>query len=347
MSYRVFISYSHDDSAAASSIVSVLKDNGLTVLWDQDFAFGRGFEEQIKSFIAYAHVFLPLITARSSQRGWVHQEIGYALALNVPVLPVAVDVLPSQMLERLHAVRVTEDAARLKADLSEAVIAKLVDAVADPAQALFQCAAQQEERSTMIARFAREVISLGAHGHVRHRGGLSAFDIPAQPVSNSLWRQRYDGMPRSAFQHELLREERLALGEHAKHEGCSLILNIDGTYDRYGPAARRSRLGVLRAFLSEMPDDRVRVAFDPEMAHGDNLLLVGDWFVAAAASGLQGAGYRQTILSRHAPTMRRRVAQFDEELDDLLAQAGTAPTDSRRVAIEAIDRVLASLKGPA
>lgn len=344
MSNRVFISYSHEDAEAVKSIVGVLKENGLTVFWDQDFAFGRGFQEQIKNFIAYAHVFIPVITAKSSQRGWVHQEIGYALALNVPVLPVAVEVLPAQMIEQLHAIKVSGDPAQLKADLSVAVIDKLVGAVSEPSQALFQCASQQEERAAMITRFAREVLSLGAHGHVRQRGGLSAFDIPERPVSNIVWRERYERIPRTPFQCELLREQRLALGEHAKEAGVSLILKIDGTFDRYGPAARSSRLTVLRDFLNALPDDKARVAIDPNLEHGDNLLLVGDWFMATAASGTQGAGYRQTILSRHAPTMCHRVTRFDEELDDLLSQAGTAPVDSRRIAVATIDRVLAELK---
>lgn len=343
MSYRVFISYSHDDMAPVQRVVDVLKEQKLTVLWDKDFAFGRGFHEQIRSFISYAHVFLPVITAQSSERGWVHQEIGYALGLNVPVLPVAADVLPGQMLEMLHAVRMTDDQDRLRADLSMAVFDNLVAGAAGPSQALFQCAVQQEERSTLIAKYARDVLAFGAHGRVRHRGGLSAFDMSDKPVTNPLWRERYGTMPRSAFQCNLLREERLALGEHARAEGCSLILNLSGTYDQYGPKARPSRVGVLRAFLDAMPDEKVRVAIKNDIAHGDNLLLVGDWFVAAAAAGAQGVGYLQTIFSRHAPTMRQRVAQFDEEVDDLLCQSGVAPSDSRRVAIEAIDKALAGV----
>jgi sugar/nucleoside kinase (ribokinase family) len=69
MSYRVFISYSHGDIETVQRVVEVLKANGLTILWDQDFAFGRGFHEQIKTFISYAHVFLPVITVKSSERG--------------------------------------------------------------------------------------------------------------------------------------------------------------------------------------------------------------------------------------------------------------------------------------
>lgn len=342
MSHRVFISYSHDDEEAVRSIVEILKGNGLTVLWDQDFAAGRGFQEQIKSFIAFAHVFVPIITERSSSRGWVHQEIGYALALNVPVLPIAIDTLPAQMIEQLHCIKL-DTPEQLQSEISGDVIANLVAEVAEPSQALFHCAVQQEERSTMIARYCKEVLRLGGPRHVRHRGGLSAFAVPTQPVTNSVWRQRFDGLPRSEFQCGLLREERLALDPHAREAGVSLIINIEGTYDKYGPLARRTRLTTLKTFLESLPDDTTRVGLDPDLSHGENTLLIGDWFVATAAAGRQGAGYRQTILSRHAPTMGRRVAEFDEELADLFSRTGIAPQDSRRAAIEAIQKKIGEL----
>jgi len=109
-SYRVFSSYSHEDVDLAESIAYALNENGLTPLWDRHLSFGRGFESQIKSFIAHSHVFLPVITASSSVRGWVHQEIGYATALRVPVLPVCQGRLPGEMLQMLHAVALGTDA---------------------------------------------------------------------------------------------------------------------------------------------------------------------------------------------------------------------------------------------
>lgn len=341
--YRIFISYSHEDLEDVERIVRVLQENGLTVLWDKEFAVGKGFQEQIRTFIAYSHVFLPVLTAQSSQRGWVHQEIGYAMALNVPVLPVAMEVLPGQMLEQLHALRVGRDEAQLKAELSLQVFDRLVSAAADPNLALFQLASEQEDRSLLVAKRAREVLALGYRGHVRHRGTYTAFDIPENSLTNALWRERYDGFHRSPYQNQLKREERLALGEHAKGAGCSLIVNLHGTFDQYGPLARPSRLRVLRSFLESMPDEKVRAAINNQMQHGENVLLVGDWFVAAPGAGAQGVGHRRTAFSRHAPTMLGHIGQFDEHLHELLATAGVDPSDSRRAVIAEIDRVLADI----
>lgn len=89
--YRIFISYSHKDKDRAEKLAKTLKENGLNPIYDKHFEGGFGFTDQIKKFIAHAHVFVPLITKSSSQRGWVHQEIGYAAALNVPIMPIMID----------------------------------------------------------------------------------------------------------------------------------------------------------------------------------------------------------------------------------------------------------------
>ena len=103
--YRVFISYSHQDAELVDRISSILEENGLQPMLDSDFASGQGFTNQIKNFIAHSHVFMPVITKDSSNRGWVHQEIGYAMALNVPVLPVCRGEMPGQMISHLQAIK--------------------------------------------------------------------------------------------------------------------------------------------------------------------------------------------------------------------------------------------------
>jgi len=165
-SYRVFISYSHEDLDVAERIVRVLEENGLVPMWDKEFLWGHGFPEQIKNFIAHAHVFTPLITESSSQRGWVHQEIGY---------------------------------------------------------------------------------------------------------------------------------------------------------------------------------DKVKVAIHRGMPTGQNITIVGDWFVAEAVSASLGEGYRQTIFTRHAPTVQAKIALFDQELEEILRDEGIDPASSRAAAVADIEKVLKGL----
>jgi len=51
INYRIFISYSHEDYEMVKKIVNILESNGLTPLWDETFAWGHGFPEQIKDWI--------------------------------------------------------------------------------------------------------------------------------------------------------------------------------------------------------------------------------------------------------------------------------------------------------
>ena len=99
---RLFISYSREDLDVVSKIVSVLKNGSLEPIWDQDFACGPAFLDEVKLSISHCHVFVPILTERSAERGWVHEEIGYASALNIPVLPLAYGKTPGQMIQGLN-----------------------------------------------------------------------------------------------------------------------------------------------------------------------------------------------------------------------------------------------------
>jgi hypothetical protein len=94
---RLFISYCREDIDLASKIVSLLKDAKLEPIWDQSFACGPAFLDEVKLSIAHCYVFVPILTERSAKRGWVHEEIGYASALNIPVMPLAHGQMPGQM----------------------------------------------------------------------------------------------------------------------------------------------------------------------------------------------------------------------------------------------------------
>jgi hypothetical protein len=179
---------------------------------------------------------------------------------------------------------------------------------------------------------------------VRQRQSLSTFSVPDKPVNHALWKARYGPIPRSTFQCDLLRNERVSLGEHARDAGCWLILDLSRQFDRYDVAVRVSRLKVLRDFLASMPDELVRVGIT-SIAPGESALIVGDWFYAQSLSGSQGSGYRQTVFTRHAPSIRRRVEDFDLELTDILHAAGIEPEKSRTAAIERIEAVIGECSG--
>ena len=340
--YRVFISYSHADRELVEKIVLLLKENGMDVLWDHNFSFGHGFTDQIKNFIAHAHVFMPVITEASSLRGWVHQEIGYAMALHIPIWPLTKDKLPGEMLWHLHAMALSDNMELLRKQLSKEEFQKFVNRHQRDSRPLFECAEQQEDRTLMMLEYSNNVLELDKSGHVRQKGGLSSFHIPDKQLSNQIWKDRY-GVFYSEYRCKLQRQERQSLERHARLKGCSLIIDTNLKYDRYGPFSKIARLKIIMEFLESIPSEtEVKVAFvKPDNPHREHhLTIVGDWFMAEAVYAKMDKGIRQTIFSRHAPSIRSRIETFDEEMIYLLSEAGIEPARSRLAAVSTIRSAL-------
>ncbi|MEW6210415.1 MAG: toll/interleukin-1 receptor domain-containing protein [Acidobacteriota bacterium] len=342
--YRVFISYSHQDFDLVAKIVAALEDNGLIPMWDQKFAFGYGFHEQIKSFIAHAHAFVPVITESSHLRGWVHQEIGYAMALNVPVLPVSVGAPPGEMIQSLHALQFCEDPEELRKRLSRDVVDNLVSRYCESQYAFYECAELAEDRARMMVEYSEAVIELGYTGRVRQKGALSSFHIPKKIITDKVWDHRYGKFDRSPFHRRQQRRERMALEKHARASGCRIIIDPSITYRKYGPKARMVRLGTLVEFLESMTDDMAEVAIlEPGAGAQESITIVGDWFYAESVSASIGKGYRQTIFTRHAPSMRGKIELFDQEFEEQLQREKWTARSSRREAIKRLKKLMGEI----
>ena len=343
--YRIFISYSHNDEALKDKIVKVLEANGLQPMHDEGFAFGEGFPDQIKDYIAHAHVFLPILTKESS--GWVHQEIGYASALNIPVFPISHEQNPGQMIRDLHAVRWedTEDwFDRNQKKLSFDVFKKRIEKAQKESKALYECAALQEKRTRTIINYAEKVIELGAYGLVRQIGALSSFHIPDDPISHPVWIERFGEFPVSENRCELQLKERLVLQKHADQCGCRIIVDPSLTYSKYGKPARISRLRKLLTFLDRMPKEKVEIAVKMDMDRAHNLLIVGNWFLAESKTAQQGKGYEQTNFTSHTPTVLARITWFDREFDSILRGQNIEPEESVEAARKKIKKLIEDLE---
>lgn len=343
--YRVFISYSHEDLPLVEGIAHVLRSSGLRPMWDQNFASGSSFHDEIKNFIAHAHVFLPVLTRTADARKWVHQEIGYAMALHIPVLPIAVEELPGEMIQQIHALRMQgNNPESLRRQLSKDVIEALIERHARNFKALYECAELPEDRAKMMSAYADDVFALGIRDVVRQKGALSSFHIPRETVGNPIWRRRYGMTTRSEEHCRLQRQERISLQRHAQTAGCKLIIKPGLLYERYGPDARISRLESLVTFLEEMDDARCRIAIQEEMDARLSVTILGNWFSAESLAGEGGRGYRQTVFTRHAPTVMEKLDTFDAEFDELLDAANVKPEDSRQWAIDTLKQTIEETK---
>lgn len=340
--YRVFISYSHTNLDDVLQLAEILRQIGLMPLYDANIQPGTSFDDSIRKYIAHSHVFMPFITRESSEKGWVHQEIGYAMALNIPVLPVSREELPEAMIDRLHAITLDENLSNAREKLDYAVFRNLVEGCT-PEMSTYWCTEQPPERAVMMARMADDVRSMGYTGMLRQKGGISSFQIPDRPISHRIWTQRYHTVLKNDYHCKCQLGERKALEAHARANGCRLIINPTIITRLYSPIAQRARLSTLLDFLCSMKDCDIDVAFDDQLTFNESVTLVGDWFSAESYFRSETQGFMQTMFTRHAPGIRDKIDIFDSEFFSLLEINGTRSGRTLQPAIdiirEYIDRI--------
>ena len=339
---RVFISYSHDDIRLVEKLVTFLKKEGIEVLWTKTLALGAEYGEQLKVFIEHAHIFIPVITESSSLRGWVHQEIGYAIALHVPVFPLTIgNVIPRGMLEFIQAVQLSDDDDVIKEQVCYKAFSALLKKEVLPA--LYQRAAKVEERAYLMKLYADKVSYLEKFGVIRQKGGLSSFHIPDKHIKHQDWTDRYAPETRGSHHKELQLGERKALQQHAYNAGCKLIITPMYAIEGRSILAAKTRIKTLIDFLESMSDDQIVIAIQTGQSNKESLTMVGDWFLAESVSFNDGDGFTNTFFTRNASEIAKRIQTFDEELNDLLEQLGWPKENSREKAVEELKLILNSL----
>jgi len=250
------------------------------------------------------------------------------------------------LIQQLQAVRIGDDIDQLRSVLTEETVHARIEDGAKTAHPNYESLDHSERRTQVIVQYTRDAQRRGG-GRVRQRGALSSFNLPDVPPDNDIWRERDGLVPRSQFLHNQLYQERLVLGELVSEYGCDLIIDPTVELKAYGPAARRIRLEQLRRFLlDEEKYTDVRVAVRRRTAPG-NLLIVGDWFYAESITPVDGAGYRQTLLTWHAPTVWARLKEFDREFKKILSSEGIGDEPTRFKAATAVGTEIERLGGAA
>jgi hypothetical protein len=342
-SYRVFISYSHTEREKCDIVRDALKGISQTgvelVPWsDNNLAAGTGFTEQIQNLISHSHLFVPIITPISHQRGWVHQEIGFAVASKVPVVPLCIGELPPGMVSMAHALELNDLAAECLPRLKQQNFRELVAQSGKSWLPSGECAGEPGMRAQVIERLADEARRNLGPQIVRNSGGLSSFRIANARADHPIWRAHYGDKPRSHADFGYFRGERNALASHADVAGCKLIVNHGVDLDKeYGSGVWSSRIRSLVMYLESLPDDKVEIALVTKAApHA--WLAVGDWFLAESAAVRPVRGIQNTLFATHAPSIDRRIQEFDEDLKELISLQGSPPGQSRPWAIQVLKK---------
>lgn len=350
---RVFLSYSHEDQELARQIVDLLERLGLVVLYDKMIRPGSAFSDEIKGMITHAHIFMPLITENARSRPWVHQEIGYAQALNIPVLPISTGDQPGEMIASYQAIRFHPEKIP---DLGEELVALDLDNFVKPKPAplrsLIEIADWPEKRAELMGHAARRVLEMGHRGQLLQRAGLSSFCIPDVDIEDRVWKDRDGRNPRSDFYHHCLRAERHHLEIHARARGCDLLIDPEESVTGGTAQAKRVRLDSLINFLESVQEGEpaVRVVCSP-IAKQANTTIIGEWVSAETRFRLPGEGWRQTVFNWHAPTVRLAREKFQILFDSLLVQqfgdAKVAPLETRHKALAKLHEARSQVEGQA
>ncbi|MBK6966894.1 MAG: toll/interleukin-1 receptor domain-containing protein [Bacteroidales bacterium] len=342
---RVFISYSHEDKKLVSQLEQILRENNLNPVWTDKLSGGSGFDDQIKMFIENAHIFMPVITKKSSIRGWVHQEIGFAMALHIPVFPVTTeDLTPGGMLQMIQTTKLDMNhPEQVKVKLGSKVFEALL--LHENKSPLWELAQFEEERAVKMKEYSTKANKPDYLGMVRQKGGLSSFHIPDIYIWQEQWENRYFPDKKSPYHKKVQREERQALESHASGAGCKLIVNTSYVIsEERSKTSIISRINALIGFLESGSGNKAIIAFQGKSSIHESVTIVGDLFLAESTTFKNQEGFTNTFFTRNASEISRRIKDFDDEMNDLLKEKGWTPVNSRGKAIEELKQMLNKFK---
>ena len=98
MAHKIFLSYATGDESHIKELYDALKKlrkiNVYIPEWDRDIDVN--YESKVKEGINSCSAVIVLLTYNSTNTIWLNQEIGYATAKNIPIIPIieqGIDVL--------------------------------------------------------------------------------------------------------------------------------------------------------------------------------------------------------------------------------------------------------------
>ncbi|MBF0345747.1 MAG: toll/interleukin-1 receptor domain-containing protein [Nitrospirae bacterium] len=317
--YRFFVSYARKDRKSAEVLVKQLEDGGHQVLWDSRLGAGRLFTAEIQKAIQRCHFFIPVISHNSLTNSWVQQEIGYALACNVPLVPLVFDNIAEKvgMLMGIQGMVVKKSLIKhqLKDQLQRNNWGNLLRDAQTKSLAVFQCDSDDREKSRLIVASAQYVADQFSNVMVMQRSTLTSFSLPAQ-LEDDNWRGVNDKMRL----YWLKPAERCALEELAKIGSCCLIIDPCYSLAGYRLDINVAKLLTLRDFfLSNLENDRLRVVVQ-RFDRSESEVIIEDHWMAHSAAVRTMATERETLSTWHAPTVRLYAETFQKEFDRLYEQ---------------------------
>lgn len=258
------------------------------------------------------------------------------------------------MIHELQAVVIHADPTDRAAFLAEAAtqltharIALLSKGPGDQ-PALVECTEDNARRARLLADYAGRVRSIGRSGRIRQKASLTSFHLPDRPATDHIWEIYYRrSVDDNGFLYRNLLAERQSLEEHARIEGCRLVIDpaelYERIYGRYGRQSPAAHARGLLEFLEQRSVAHVEVAVNDDRDRKGSITIVGDWFSSEAISSKETANLRQALFTRNAATVDRQTREFDAEFHRLLKARNWTVRNSRAKAIKYLEGHLNAL----
>jgi len=108
-SIRIFISYSSEDKKTVGSLKDSLEKIGFEVfLAHEDIKSGSEWEKEIIRNLERCDIFIPFLSKNFESSEWTDQETGVAIANNMLIIPLQVDILPYGFIGKYQAQKLSK-----------------------------------------------------------------------------------------------------------------------------------------------------------------------------------------------------------------------------------------------
>jgi nucleoside 2-deoxyribosyltransferase len=125
--HKVFISYSHPDSAWARSFAEALRERGVPVWFDEfEVAPGESLREALETGLRESDIFVTVVNPQHASRPTLFFELGAAIGMNkrvVAIVPKDFDVSQLPFEFRLRKYLLRDSPQETASELSQALAA--------------------------------------------------------------------------------------------------------------------------------------------------------------------------------------------------------------------------------
>jgi hypothetical protein len=337
---RAFVIYNHIDHEAAQRLADWIKKRGWLADSYENAYPGTVIKPELLSRMESSQIVIALWPNDPEHRTWVSQEIGYVLALNIPLLTITSNGPPGGLITDINALQVSNGWSNLEERLDNVAWKELIDSPnRDLNRVVATLVRSGLDRVKLLIRYGEDAQRLERRGPLRQSGSFSSMCIPNKPPYDAIWRDYAGTVHPDADYHELKRMERQVLERQARKAGCKLILDVRATHEN--SIGRRTRLKVLAEFLESPLNDETIQAITRTRLQESSLTIFGESWVSESFLRSHDGYYRDAIFTWHPVIVKHRIAEFDEMFSYLCNQRDIAPERSRERALGDIKDELA------